>query len=93
MPLAPHPWDKFGTPPPVGGAYVAEPDAKATASFNGFTDSKGRSMTWEEGCEEAARVVMSQHETLYVQELMEANCQPEEVLEWLVDPETGEFAE
>lgn len=92
MPLASHPWDKFGPPPPVGQSYVVEPTAKPTASFKGFTDAKGAFLTWEEGCAEAADVVMRQGETSFVEELMSANCMPDDVLEWLVDPDTGEFA-
>jgi hypothetical protein len=90
--LVPHPLDKFGPPPLVGQTYVVEPTAKATASFQGFTDTKGAFLTWEEGCAAAADVVMRQYETEFVEELMAANCSPDDVLEWLVDPDTGEFA-
>lgn len=91
-PLVSHPWDAIGDPPPIGEAYVVEPAVKPKASFQGFTDSKGRFKSWEEGCKEAADVVMGQNETAFVEELMSANCLPDDVLEWLVDPETGEFA-
>lgn len=90
--LAPHPWDAVGTPPPIGQSYVVDPKAKAKASFSGFTDTKGAFLTWEEGCRQAAETVMSQGEDAFVEELMSANCMPDEILEWLVDPETGEFA-
>ena len=90
--LVPHPWDKLGTPPPVGQSYVVDLKAKPTATFNGFTDAKGAFKTWEMGCADAADCVMGQGETDFVEELMSAHCDPDEVLVWLIDPETGEFA-
>ena len=65
---------------------------RPVASFNGFTDSTGKVLSWEEGCEEAARVVMRQYETHFIEEMMSDHLSPDEVLIWLVDPETGEFA-
>jgi hypothetical protein len=60
------------------------------ASFDGFSDSTGRTMTYEEGLREAARCIMDQGETDYVAELLRERP-PTEVLEWLVYPDTGAF--
>jgi hypothetical protein len=65
--------------------------AAPVASFDGFTDSEGRTMTYEEGLREAARCIMNQGETDFVVDLLR-NLAPHEVLEWVVYPDTGEFA-
>ncbi len=65
----------------------------ATATRDGFTDSKGRTMTYEQGVREAARCVMHQGEAAFIEELMRWNLAPDEILEWLVYPESGEFAD
>lgn len=62
-----------------------------TADRDGFTDSKGAKLDYESGLLEAARCVMSQHETYFVKELLRTLSR-EDVLVWLVDPDTGEFA-
>lgn len=65
---------------------------KPTATVRGFTDSAGRTMTYEEGLRAAARCIMDQHETEFVKDLLD-NLSPDEILEWLVYPESGEFAD
>jgi len=64
-----------------------------TADRDGFTDAKGQHMTYEEGVRSAARCIMNQHETAFVEELVRWNLAPEDVLEWIVYPDTGEFAD
>lgn len=63
-----------------------------TATLDGFTDATGKTMTWEEGVRAAARCIVNQHETAFVEELVRFNLAPDEILEWIVYPDTGEFA-
>jgi hypothetical protein len=63
------------------------------ATHDGFTDSKGRTMTYEEGLRAAARCIVNQSEQAYVEELLRFGASPDEVLPWLVYPDTGEFAD
>lgn len=65
---------------------------RPTATFDGFTDVTGKTMTYEEGVRAAARCIVNQHETDVVTELVRYGLGPDEILEWLVYPDTGEFA-
>lgn len=91
--LAPHPWDAKGKPPEPGQPYGLDTtQATPTATYDRFTDVKGRTMTWDEGVSAAADCIMRQGEDDVVERLLDEHATPEEVLVWLVDPETGEFA-
>lgn len=86
--LAPHPWDSIGKPPEPGKPYVEPETREATADVRGFTDSTGRHMSWADGVRAAAECIMDQGERGVVEELIDAHMSPEEILVWLVDPDT-----
>lgn len=93
--LAPHPWDSIGKPPEPGKPYVEpEPEAdapKASASPDGFTDSKGRHIDFETGVREAARCILDRHDRSTIEDMVRFHLSLDEILEWLVYPESGEF--
>lgn len=62
------------------------------ATRAGFTDATGKTLTYEEGVMAAARCIVSQHETHFVADLVRDSLLPSEILEWIVYPDTGEFA-
>jgi hypothetical protein len=64
-----------------------------TADREGFTDATGRRMTYEAGIRNAARCIRDQGDVSVIEELIRWNMSPDEVLEWLVYPDTGEFAD
>lgn len=69
---------------------MSEP--RPVATLDGFTDATGKTMTYEEGVKAAARCIVNQHETHFVAELVRRELAPDEILEWIVYPDTGEFA-
>lgn len=92
--LAPHPWDALGKPPEPGKPYVEpDPAPKAKADAAGFTDSKGRWIDFETGVREAADCIREQGDVGFIQELIRQSLSPDDILEWLVYPESGEFAD
>lgn len=64
-----------------------------TADHDGFTDSLGRRMDYEAGIRNAARCIVHQGDVSAIEELIRYNLGPDEVLVWLVYPDTGEFAD
>ena len=63
------------------------------ADHDGFTDSAGRRMTYEDGLRNAARCIRDQGDIETIVDLLRWNLSPDEVLVWLVYPDTGEFAD
>lgn len=94
--LAPHPWDAIGKPPAPGKTYTepeSAPRVEPKADLHGFTDATGRHIDFEEGVRAAARCILDQNESDAVEELVRDSMSPADILEWIVYPDTGAFAD
>lgn len=64
-----------------------------SADHGGFTDALGRHLPYEAGVRAAARCIVDQGEMWVVEELIRQAWGPDEVLVWIVYPDTGLFAD
>jgi hypothetical protein len=85
--LAAHPWDQHGKPPPLGQEYQPLPDEPAQP----FTDKRGRTITRDQAERMAVDAIVDAHEERAYVETAVALLSDDEVMEWCVYPDTGEF--
>ena len=91
--LAPHPWDALGKPPAPGKAYVEPEKVAPKADHDGFTDATGKHIDYEAGVAAAAEAILDQGDHTYIEDLIRDYLSPDDILEWIVYPDTGEFAD
>jgi hypothetical protein len=88
MSLAAHPWDSHGKPPPLGSEYNPPPDDGPPVPF---TDKRGRTLTREQAERVAVNCILDQHEARPYVESAVGMLSDDEVMEWCIYPDTGEF--